>query len=353
VLTIGFARRFATYKRGSLMIKDRERLQNLLQHAEHPIQIVISGKAHPRDDGGKHIIQDLFNFAQDKKVRNRIVFLEDYDMQVARVLIQGVDVWLNNPRRPYEASGTSGMKVIPNGGLNCSVLDGWWDEGYEPGVGWAIGDRSESQDDGHQDWLDSRSLYSLLETEIAPLFYQRNEQGVPIGWCQMIKQSIAKLAPQFSTARMVRDYATEAYVPAMRNFTALHSDDQAEAKATIAWRDRIQAAWPTVRITNVTDDAGTQRTYGDRIHVTVTVDLGTLTAADVRVQAVVGKVGANRELLNPYSVDLEVTAQSGTSVTVAGHVHCDIAGHQGYTVRIVPYHPVILVPSELPLVIWE
>lgn len=353
VLTIGFARRFATYKRGSLMLSDRERLKSLLKHAEHPVQIVISGKAHPRDDGGKHIIQDLFNFAKEPGVRTRIVFLEDYDMQVARTMVQGVDVWLNNPRRPHEASGTSGMKVIPNGGLNCSILDGWWDEGYEPGLGWAIGDRTESSDEGHQDWLDSQALYSLLEQEIAPLFYQRNEQGVPAAWCQMIKQSIIRLAPQFSTARMVQDYSTEAYVPAMRNFTTLTKDGLAEAKSAIQWRDRVQSAWPNVRILEVTDDAGIMRTFGEKISVSVTVELGSLTADEVKVQAVAGKVGANRELSNLQSVDLAVVSTEGSRVRFSGEIVCDVPGHQGYTVRVVPYHPIILVASELPLAIWE
>src|SRR5579871_4138109 len=212
VLTIGFARRFATYKRASLMLTDRVRLKNILFHPERPVQIVIAGKAHPRDDAGKHIIQDLVNFIRTEAAQARIAFVEDYDIEVARHLVQGVDVWLNNPRRPMEASGTSGMKVVPNGGLNCSVLDGWWDEGYDPSFGFAIGEPIEMTDAGHQDWLDSRSLYAIIEREIAPKFYHRVDNGLPTSWIAMMKASMKRLAPQFSTLRMVREYAERAYM---------------------------------------------------------------------------------------------------------------------------------------------
>ena len=238
ILTIGFARRFATYKRGTLMITDKERLNNILFHPERPVQIVISGKSHPRDDGGKKLIQELVNYIGHDGPRSRMVFLEDYDMNVARHLVQGVDVWLNNPRRPYEASGTSGMKVVPNGGLNCSILDGWWDEGYEPGLGWAIGDRSEVSDEGHQDWLDSRSLYHLIENEISPVYYHRVDNGIPRGWLQMVKKSIMRHAPEFSTNRMVRDYATESYVTSHHAYMRLSGDHQVKAKAALEWRAR-------------------------------------------------------------------------------------------------------------------
>ncbi|MBX3112006.1 MAG: alpha-glucan family phosphorylase, partial [Fimbriimonadaceae bacterium] len=221
VLTIGFARRFATYKRATLLFKDKERLKSLLFHPERPVQFVFAGKAHPRDDGGKKLIQDIVQFIRHEGARTRMVFLEDYDMHVARRLVQGVDVWLNNPRRPLEASGTSGMKVVPNGGLNCSILDGWWAEGYRKGLGWAIGDESSSPDEGHQDWLDSRALYQLIEQEIAPTFYHRGETGVPVGWVEMMKDSMAELAPTFSTLRMVREYTSRCYMPASQMFNRL------------------------------------------------------------------------------------------------------------------------------------
>ncbi|RYG41045.1 alpha-glucan family phosphorylase, partial [bacterium] len=248
ILTIGFARRFATYKRGTLMISDPERLKRILNHPERPVQIVISGKAHPRDDGGKGLIQALVRFIAEHNLGTRMVFLEDYDMQVARRLVQGVDVWLNNPRRPYEASGTSGMKVVPNGGLNLSVLDGWWDEGYEPGVGWTIGDRESDPDAGHQDWLDGRALYDTIENEIAPAFYHRIESGLPLGWLKMMRRSMMRLAPRFSTSRMVQDYAERFYIPASAAYTSLATGDLSRAQEALAWRDRVKTGWPTLGI---------------------------------------------------------------------------------------------------------
>ena len=353
VLTIGFARRFATYKRGSLMLTDRERLKRLLFHSERPVQIVISGKSHPRDDGGKHIIQDLWNFTTKEGAQTRMVFLEDYDMQIARGLVQGVDVWLNNPRRPYEASGTSGMKVVPNGGLNCSILDGWWDEGYDSTVGWAIGDRTQSDDVAHQDWLDSRSLYYLLEGEIAPTFYQRNEHGIPVRWVRMMKESMKKLAPQFSTARMVRDYATQAYVPAIKAFERMSSGDLSLAHAAIAWRDQVRESWPQVRIVSVVDDAPRSNRVGAMVNVTVVAELGKLTPNDVQAEALVGRVGPNRELNQTEAQPLVLSKIDGSSVIFTGQIRCAITGHQGYTVRIRPRHDDVDVASELPLVVWE
>lgn len=351
-LTLGFARRFATYKRGSLMLRDRERLRSLLFHAERPVQIIISGKSHPKDDGGKHIIQDLWNFIHKEGARARMVFLEDYDMQTARALIQGVDVWLNNPRRPYEASGTSGMKVVPNGGLNCSILDGWWDEAYQPGLGWAIGDRTNADDTEQQDWLDSRSLYHLLEAEIGPLFYRRDPNGVPTDWVRMIKNSMRVLAPFFSTGRMVKQYADDVYMPASAAYCSLATGDLAVAQEAIQWRDRVQAAWSKVRIVRTEDTAGASRVVRSDFAVRAWVELGDLKPEDVSVQVVIGKVGPNRELLNTRVEDLTWAAAEGTIHRYEGRVRSDILGHQGFTVRVVPTHPNVSVPSELELVSW-
>jgi starch phosphorylase len=353
VLTIGFARRFATYKRGSLMLTDRERFKNILFHPERPVQVVIAGKAHPRDEAGKKIIQDLANFVHHGGARGRMVFLEDYDMQVARALVQGVDLWLNNPRRPYEASGTSGMKVVPNGGLNCSVLDGWWDEAYEPGVGWAIGDRSDSADLAHQDWLDSQSLYQLLETDIAPTFYHRVENGVPRDWVRMVKQSIMRLAPQFSTSRMVREYAEKFYVPAAESYAKMTGDGLEKATQAIAWRDRVRSSWGKLRIAKVSDTAGTTNCIGNKFMVTVLVDLGELAPEDIAVQAVVGKVGPNREIVNTRVETLISAGSEGGLFKFQGDVECNLPGYQGYTVRVVPHHENVAIPSELALVAWE
>lgn len=353
ILTIGFARRFATYKRASLMITDRERIKSILYHPERPIQIVISGKSHPRDDGGKRMIQDLIQFINHGGVRSRMVFLENYDIDVARHLVQGVDLWLNNPRRPHEASGTSGMKVVPNGGLNCSILDGWWDEGYEPGLGWAIGDRTQVEDEGHQDWLDSRALYHVLEHEVTPMFYHRVENGVPRGWLQMVKRSIEKLAPFFSTNRMVADYACDHYVPAAERFHRMSQEGLTNAKSAIEWRGRVRSSWTMVKVLDVVDEAGLANPLGRTFALTAHVTLGNLTPDDVSVQAVVGKVGPNRELINAHIDDLEFVERDGDRFVYKGTVVCDIPGYQGYTVRIVPRHPDVSIPSELNLVTWE
>jgi len=353
ILTIGFARRFATYKRGSLMLSDRERLRRILFHPERPVQIVIAGKAHPNDDAGKKIIQDLVNFIAHDGGRGRMIFVEDYDMQVARALVQGVDLWLNNPRRPYEASGTSGMKVVPNGGLNVSILDGWWDEGYEAGLGWAIGDRNDYGDSGHQDWLDSRALYQLLENDITPTFYHRVDNGVPRDWIRMVKSSIANLAPMFSTSRMVAEYATKFYIPASNTYRRLEENGLERAKEVLAWRDRVHESWPKVRIASVEDTAGISNTIGHEFSVVATVELGALTDLDVRVQAVVGKVGPNREITNGRVEDLAFQEATPAGFKFSGSILCDAAGYQGYTIRVVPQHEDVSVESEMKLVCWE
>lgn len=353
ILTIGFARRFATYKRASLMLTDKERLLNLLNHKERPVQIIISGKSHPRDDGGKAIIQDLVHFINMEGARTRMVFIEDYDMGVARAMVQGVDVWLNNPRRPNEASGTSGMKAVPNGGLNCSVLDGWWDEAFNPGVGFAIGDRVEYGDHGHQDWLDSRSLYQLIETDLAPKFYHRVDDGLPSQWIAMMKRSISELAPAFSTARMVRDYTQRFYMPAADVFCRLQADGLAPAREALSWRDKVRGAWQDVKIQSVTDTAGNKNPMGREFKVKATVRLGQITPDDVAVQAVSGKIGPNRDLVGTIVNRLELVNQDGENCTFEGTVCCDSPGYCGYTVRVVPTHPDVDVADELNLVCWE
>lgn len=353
VLTIGFARRFATYKRASLLLQDRDRLINLLRHPDRPVQFVFAGKSHPKDDGGKKLIQDLANFIRSDGIRTRMVFLEDYDMSVARRMIQGVDVWLNNPRRPMEASGTSGMKVTPNGGLNCSILDGWWAEGYRPGLGWAIGDQTEFSDEGHQDWVDSRSLYHLIENEIAPMFYYRSDGGVPVGWVEMMRRSMKSLAPVFSTLRMVREYSSRFYMPSAEAFRHLSSDGLSEAKNALAWRDRVRGSWPNVKIVEVKDDAQRTNTIGDSFQVRATVDLGALQPQDVLVQALSGQVSQNRELANLELNNLDLVESKGSLHTFEGIVRCATPGHRGYVVRIVPDHDDVVVAAELPIVVYE
>jgi starch phosphorylase len=352
-LTIGFARRFATYKRATLLFQDKERLKALLFHPDRPVQFVFAGKSHPRDDGGKRLIQDISHFIQNEGARTRMVFLQDYDMSVARRLIQGVDVWLNNPRRPMEASGTSGMKVVPNGGLNCSVLDGWWAEAYEPGVGWAIGEGMETNDEGYQDWMDSRALYHLIENEIAPMFYYRSEGGIPVGWVEMIKRSMKRLGPVYSTLRMVREYTEKAYMPSDEAYRRMTSDGLARAKKAIAWRDRLRGAWKDVAIVSVSDDAERSVGIGGEVEVRALVELGQLQIEDVRVQAVAGQVSSNRELTHIQFHDLAHVGSQGAGQLFVGKIPCPEPGHRGYIVRVIPSNEDVNVATELSIVAYE
>ena len=213
-LTIGFARRFATYKRATLLLRDVDRLKRILTDPKRPVQILLAGKAHPHDTEGKELIRQIIRFARDPQVRRTVVFLEDYDISVARYLVQGADVWLNTPRRPNEASGTSGMKLLANGGLNLSILDGWWDEAYDREVGWAIGNGEEYSNPEYQDQVESEALYHILENDVVPLFYDRDAAGIPRGWLAKMKASMKRLSPIFSTNRMVAEYAERFYLPA-------------------------------------------------------------------------------------------------------------------------------------------
>ncbi|MBS1721633.1 MAG: alpha-glucan family phosphorylase [Armatimonadetes bacterium] len=353
VLTIGFARRFATYKRATLLFQDKERLKNLLFHPDRPIQLVFAGKSHPKDDGGKKLIQDIVNFIRSEGARSRMVFLEDYDMSVARRMIQGVDVWLNNPRRPMEASGTSGMKVVPNGGLNCSILDGWWAEGHRRGVGWAIGDGSEFGDEGYQDWIDSRALYHAIENEIAPMFYYRTEGNVPQGWVEMMRRSMKELAPLFSTLRMVREYTTRFYMPAAAAYQHLTCNGLGVARDALAWRDRIRKAWSNVAVASVKDTAATTSLIGSTFEVKAVIKLGELAPSDVKVQVLSGQVAQSRELSNLDLTNLELESSNGQEHTFTGTVKCVSPGHRGYIVRVVPDHEDVVVEAELPIVVYE
>jgi len=248
VLTIGFARRFATYKRGNLLLKDPSRLVKLLSDPKRPIQIVFAGKAHPRDTEGKEIIRQIIHFATQYDVRRRIVFLEDYDINVARVLVRGVDVWLNTPRRPMEASGTSGMKAAVNGALNISTLDGWWCEGYAPEGGWVIGTGESYEDAGYQDMVESQAIYNLLENEVAPLFYTRSADNLPRAWIFRVKNSIKRIAPLFNTHRMVGEYVRRFYNPTAAKWWYLTAEDCSGAKVLSAWKSNMKTACPEFAI---------------------------------------------------------------------------------------------------------
>ncbi len=285
VLTLGFARRFTGYKRPDLLLFDRARLARLLCDEARPAQLVLAGKAHPDDADGKRMIQQWIGFAEDPRYRRRVVFLEDYDISLAQELVQGVDVWINTPRRPWEACGTSGMKVVVNGGLNVSTLDGWWEEAYGPDLGWAIGDGRHAEA-AEQDRHDAEELYAVLEREVVPAFYARDAAGVPRAWVARMRRSMADLTLQYSGSRMVREYLDKAYLPAAQALRARVADDAAAAKAMAAWDRRLHRAWPGVHIG--TPDVTRQ---DDGWIVSVPVYLGEVAAADVRVESYADAMG--------------------------------------------------------------
>ncbi|HJR46002.1 MAG TPA: alpha-glucan family phosphorylase [Actinomycetota bacterium] len=351
VLTIGFARRFAQYKRGTLLLSDIERLKRLLTSGDRPVQIVIAGKAHPLDDGGKEMIRALVHFSADPEVRDRFAFIEDYDMEIARILCQGADVWLNNPRRPLEACGTSGMKAALNGALNCSVLDGWWDECYDGENGWAIGTPEIYADHELQDRVEASALYDLLERDIVPRFYERPEGPVPRRWIERMKASISSLG-QFVTAdRMVRDYVTELYEPAATQGAAMSSTGFARARALAEWKERIRDAWEDVRVIEVDGDARAAD-VGEGREVTATVRLGRLDTEDIAVQLAHGRVGANGELLEPSLVKMEPDHCTDGTCSYRGSFTTESPGLYGFSVRVVPHHEDLTNQMDLGLVVW-
>ncbi|WP_122818150.1 alpha-glucan family phosphorylase [Nocardioides pantholopis] len=363
VLTIGFARRVPSYKRLTLMLRDPERLKRLLLHPERPVQLLVAGKAHPADDGGKRLVQELVRFADDPEVRHRIVFLPNYDIAMAQPLYAGCDVWLNNPLRPYEACGTSGMKAALNGGLNLSILDGWWDEWFDGRNGWAIPSADGVADHDRRDDLEAEAIYQLLEHEVAPRFYDVDADGVPTRWVEMLRHTWASLGPKVLATRMVRDYVEELYVPATRTARLLDGDGgnsgngedgrRGGAGELAAWKQRVRREWPRVRVELVeTDgDPAQEPAVGDRLRVHAFVALGELSADDVEVQLVHGRSTPEGDLLDP-AIDLLAPAETYEDGRrrYDGEVVLDRPGAVGYTVRVVPQHPLLASPAELGLV---
>ncbi|MFD8010518.1 alpha-glucan family phosphorylase [Streptomyces sp. NPDC058955] len=353
VLTIGFARRVPSYKRLTLMLRDKERLRALLLHPERPVQLVVAGKAHPADDGGKKLVQELVRFADDPRVRHRIVFLPDYGMEMARGLYPGCDVWLNNPLRPLEACGTSGMKAALNGCLNLSVLDGWWDEWYEPEFGWAIptADGAAAADEERRDDLEAAALYELIERRVAPRFYDRGADGVPAAWTAMVRRTLADLGPKVLADRMVREYVERLYDPAAAAHRAL---TPGRAQELAAWKARVRAAWPGVSVDHVEigdDLAEAGAELGATPVVRVRVALGGLAPDDVEVQAVTGRVDADDTLTGTRTVTLKPSGGPDLEgrQPYAGTLELDRTGPFGCTVRVLPAHPLLAHPAELGL----
>ena len=366
-LTIGFARRFAMYKRGNLLLKDKERLIRLLNNTEKPVQIIFAGKAHPKDSEGKDIIRQIIHFASQGQVRRRIVFLEDYDIDIARYLVQGVDIWLNNPRRPMEASGTSGMKAAINGVLNISTLDGWWCEGYTPEGGWIIGAGEEYDDFEYQDSVESQAIFNLLENEVVPLFYTRSGERLPRHWIRRMKNSVKWCAPRFNTNRMVAEYTRKFYNPAATRRRYLTADAMSRVRALSTWKEKVRNAWSDLAIENVdvqiTDGKNVrhlnvkqpQLEVGSQLRVETAVKLGRLKPDDVAVEIYHGRVDSAGNIENG-EVTRMAYHENGEPEEISlfvGSIPCRMSGQHGFSLRILPKHPDLIEPYEQGLILWE
>ncbi len=352
-LTIGFARRFATYKRATLLLSQPDRLRDILASTDRPVQFIFSGKAHPKDDGGKGLIRDIVHFSQDPAVRGRVLFIEDYDMRIARSMLAGADVWLNNPRRPHEASGTSGEKSVLNGGLHASVLDGWWDEMYEPANGsraengFAIGGRTHHPDPHQQDAADAAALFDLLERTMIPLFYDRTDGPLPRRWLARVRASLTTLGPKVLATRMVQDYATQLYTPLAQRAMRLTADGGRRALELAAWRGHLATHWGSVSISDVSIDH-TVGVIGDERDVVVDVSLGPVAPEEVRVEIVHGPISADGTITDG---DIVVLQEEGDG-RYRTRIPLDTTGEYGLTARVVPTHEDLRSWADTGLVTW-
>jgi glycogen phosphorylase len=355
ILTIGFARRFATYKRGVLLFSDRERLRRMLNDTTRPVQFIFAGKAHPRDEAGKALIQEVYKFSREAGFERRVVFVEDYDSYIARRLVQGVDLWLNNPLRPMEASGTSGMKLTPNGGLNLSVLDGWWAEGYNGNNGWAIGSEISDGTTEFQNEVDASSLYQLLENQIIPLYYAKPDGKLPLAWLQLMRESIRSVTPVFNTHRMVKEYAERLYIPAAKSHGDFGRENCAAATNLSQWKSKIRKDWSQVQVQDVQISNKDRQNIlvGESLQVSARVQLGEVDPQHVRVEAYHGETD-NGGIKNPSITILNESSRNGDgSYIYQGAVPASESGAYGFSVRVVPTHPHLMQAHELRLITWS
>jgi glycogen phosphorylase len=359
-LTIGFARRFATYKRALLLFRDPDRLARIMDAANRPVQIIIAGKAHPRDDAGKMLIQRIVELSREEPFSRHVVFIEDYETAVARYLVQGCDVWLNTPRPPLEASGTSGMKAAANGVLNLSTLDGWWVEAWNAlggrrGVGgWAVGSGESQLEHEEHDRLEAAALYALLEHEVVPAFYERGTDRLPRRWVDWMRQSIARLCPVFNMARVVQDYTTQYYVPGADRAERLLADGGAPAQRLADWKQKVLQEWGGVRVESVSEAPPWEVATGDEFRVRAEVELGNLDADDVAVQLCIGRLDAHQDVAWTEIREMKpaAAAHAGRQVYELTGACCVDSGPHGYTVRVLPRHDdagIVFIPG---LITW-
>ncbi|MFZ4825715.1 MAG: alpha-glucan family phosphorylase [Phototrophicaceae bacterium] len=355
-LTIGFARRFATYKRATMVMRDVERIRRIVNNPDYPIQFVFAGKAHPHDNPGKEFIREIDRLSRTEDFRYSLVFLEDYDMFIARYMYQGVDIWLNTPRRPKEASGTSGMKVLANGGLNFSILDGWWAEGYTPGVGWAIGSGEEysPEQEPVQDQLESEALYTVLEHDIIPLFYDRGRDGLPRRWIEKMKNSMIQLTPTFSTRRMVREYTEEFYLPVFKHYRNLIGNDLQNVKHFTQWQHKIRQGWNNIHISGVEIQQDHVK-VGQNTSVAVNVYLGSLSAEDVQVEVYYGQLDARGEIISDKAETATmnpVGTLDNNGIRYKAELVYNTSGERGISVRVVPKSEYLYNRFQMSLIRW-
>ncbi len=337
VLTIGFARRFTAYKRANLILRDSERLKKIITSKKHPVQFIFAGKAHPKDEEGKRIIQQIISFARDPEVRHRFVFLENYDINIARHLVQGVDVWLNNPRRPYEACGTSGMKAAINGVLNFSVLDGWWCEGYREDRGWEIGGGKEYADPNYQDEVESYAIYNILEEEILPVFYENRRGSIPFEWVHMMKESMKMGLIDFSAHRMVKEYVDKFYSRAAHNFFDLTKNNCEKAKEFSKQRERLKNLWSQIRVNKPMKLGPSHFRVGDEFEVIAEVYLGEIQPSEVEIELCLGKIKGTEQVEIVGVEKMEVFQENdGGNYIYRCKVKCKSSGRYGFNVRVVP-----------------
>jgi starch phosphorylase len=353
-LTIGFSRRFATYKRATLLLSDPDRLEHILTNQDRPVQIVYAGKAHPQDQAGKELIRSIIELARRPGMRRHLVFIADYDMAVTRYLVQGSDVWLNTPVRPLEASGTSGMKAAANGVLNLSTLDGWWDEAYQSDVGWAIGRREQYPDAATRDHSEAEALYDLLEHDVVPLFYERGADHLPRRWIERVQSSIAKLNAVYNTHRMVREYTERYYLPAHRRSEELLSDGGKRAGELAAWRKQMEDAWMQVRVVDVSsNDSSSTVSVNERVPVQVTVHLGEIDADSVTVELYRGRIDPDGNIADGVATPMRLDGPTDDgNWTYRTEVSFGTSGTSGYTVRVLPSHPDLVTRMIPGLVTW-
>lgn len=351
-MTIGFARRFATYKRATLLFMDPDRLERIVNNPNRPVQIVIAGKAHPQDDEGKMFIKEIIHLARQERFRRRIVFLEDYNFNIGQQLVSGSDVWLNTPRRPLEACGTSGMKALANGSINVSVLDGWWDEGYHRDCGWAIGRGEVYRDYAAQDRIESQAIYNLLEEEVVPLFYQRGADDIPHGWVEKMRAGLRNLVPIFNSHRMVQEYATRYYLPCSKRFNALSRDNFAGVRDLALWRQKVMTGWNNVLVEELVTEGYSDMSVGQDLNVKTSVRLGSLSPEDVTVEAYYGKLGKDGDFAERETAPLELAESDNGLHIFRGLIPCKQTGRFGYTIRVTPSQKRLENPYVLGLVTW-